>query len=57
MPKTQSEDDKKHGDKLQPLIERTRGNASSRNAREGDDDAEEIQNDEVETDGEVEEPE
>jgi hypothetical protein len=53
MPKTQSEDDKKHGDKLQPLIERTRGSASSRNGKESDDDGEGVQNDDVDTDRDV----
>jgi hypothetical protein len=61
MPKTRGEDDKKHGDKLESLIERTRGNASSRNGKEWeedededpaalqDDDDEDVQNDDVET--------
>jgi hypothetical protein len=39
MPKTPSEDDKKHGDKLESLIERTGGNPSARGGR--DDSAEE----------------
>jgi hypothetical protein len=39
MPKIRGEDDKKHGDKLESLIERTGGNPSPRGAR--DDSAEE----------------
>ncbi|HEX7235579.1 MAG TPA: hypothetical protein VF405_01380 [Gammaproteobacteria bacterium] len=59
MPKTRGEDDKKHGDKLESLIERTRGSASSPNGKEReedddpaalqDDDDEDVQNDDAET--------
>lgn len=37
MPRTQGEDDKKHGDKLDSLIERTGGNPSSRKRTESAD--------------------
>lgn len=42
MPKTQSESDKKHGDELQSLIERTGGKASPRKERPADDDPTEL---------------
>ena len=44
MPKTQSESDKKHGDELQSLIERTGGKASPRKPKErpADDDPTEL---------------
>jgi hypothetical protein len=57
MPKTQSEDNKKHGDKLEPLIERTKRESAEETrdagAEEGsaelqDDDDEDLQNDDVE---------
>jgi hypothetical protein len=38
MPKTRGEDDKKHGDKLESLIERTGGNPSARESEESADD-------------------
>ena len=40
MPKTRGEDDKKHGDKLESLIERTGGNPSPRGRNDSDDDDE-----------------
>jgi hypothetical protein len=40
MPKTRGEDDKKHGDKLESLIERTGGNPSSRQRNESADEDE-----------------
>jgi len=40
MPKTRGEDDKKHGDKLESLIERTGGNPSSRKGTESEDEDE-----------------
>lgn len=59
MPKARGDDGRKHGDKLQSLIERTRGNASSRNGDDReededpaalqDDDDEDVQNDDVAT--------
>ncbi|HUQ52328.1 MAG TPA: hypothetical protein VM692_08905 [Gammaproteobacteria bacterium] len=52
MPKTQNEDDKKHGDKMAPLIERTqRGGGAGKRANDADaaqlqdDDDEDMQND------------
>lgn len=58
MPKPQSEEDKKHGDKLESLIGRTGGAAPSRKDTENvgaddpaelqDDDDEDVQNDDVE---------
>ena len=57
MPKTKSEATKKHGDKLEPLIDRTgsRSSPEERNETPGDDpaelqddDDEDVQNDEVE---------
>ena len=40
MPKTRGEDDKKHGDKLESLIERTGGNPSPQNRSEASDEDE-----------------
>jgi hypothetical protein len=56
MPKTQSEENKKHGDKLEPLIERTKRGAAEEPRDTGadedsadlqDDDDEDLQNDDV----------
>ena len=49
MPKTQREDNKKHGDKLEPLIERTGGGSSPRDREQtGEDSPEELQDDDDE---------
>lgn len=50
MPRTQNEDDKKHGDKLESLIDRTVGSSSPRKPNESaaDDDATELQDDDDE---------
>ena len=49
MPKPQREDDKKHGDKLEPLIDRTAGGSSPGQREQTDDDsAEELQDDDDE---------
>jgi hypothetical protein len=47
MPKTQGEEDKKHGDKLESLIERTGGSARERE-ESGEDDPAALQDDEDE---------
>jgi hypothetical protein len=57
MPNTQKEDDKKHGDKLESLIDRTGGSSSPQRRTERaadddptklqDDDDEDVQNDDV----------
>ena len=67
MPKPQSEDDKKHGDKLESLIDRTGGASPPRKRNESaadddatrlqDDDDEDVQNDDVEDHRDVGEPE
>jgi hypothetical protein len=67
MPKTQREEDKKHGDKLESLIERTGGSSSSQRRTERaagddatqlqDDDDEDVQNDDVEDRRDVGNPE
>jgi hypothetical protein len=44
MPKTQTEDDKKHGDKLQSLIDRERDDESQQD-EEGDDDEADLKDD------------
>ena len=47
MPRTRGEDDKKHGDKLESLIERTGGSASGRESKESaDEDEQELLPDE-----------
>ena len=49
MPRTRSEDDKKHGDKLESLIERTGGDPSPRERQSAaDDDTAELQDDDDE---------
>ena len=63
MPKTQTEEDKKHGDKLQPLIDRTGGNKSATREQGADDpaalqddDDEDVQNDDVDDRRDVGDP-
>ena len=49
MPKTQNEDDKKHGDKMAPLIDRTeRGSGAGKGKRANDADAAQLQDDDDE---------
>jgi hypothetical protein len=48
MPKTQSEDDKKHGDKMAPLIDRTTGSSGGKRKGAGRDDPAELQDDDDE---------
>jgi hypothetical protein len=67
MPKPQTEDDKKHGDKLESLIDRTGGGSSPQRRTERaagdeatqlqDDDDEDLQNDDVEDRRDVGNPE
>jgi len=66
MPKTQSEDDKKHGDKMAPLIERTKRSAGGGEhegtddddaARLEDDDDEDVQDEAVDSDRDIDERE
>jgi hypothetical protein len=62
MPRTQSEEDKKHGDKLESLIERTGGGAGKSAADDDatqlqDDDDEDVQNDDAEDRRDVGAPE
>ena len=46
MPKTRGEDDKKHGDKLESLIERTGGNPSGKRTESADEDEQDLRADE-----------
>lgn len=50
MPKPQIEDDKKHGDKLEPLIERASGRDEDEDDELEDEDEEEVDEDEEDDD-------
>jgi hypothetical protein len=55
MPKTKIENNKKHGDVLEPLIDRTLPNRSQGSAELQDDDDEDVQNDDREDRRDVDE--